>query len=387
VTTPTPTQQPPLSNRDIADVVRRAIREPDFSQHPTTQPLSTQPTDLTLSSGQYMTLGGVVAEVNGTPIYANKVLRRVYPDLHNAAQQMDEQQFEAEARDQIERGIGELEHDELDYAAAERSLDDSDKSLVYNLTAEFSRRRIIDAGGSIEVARRKALAEGDDFDSIVRDQYRTFMIQVYFQRKFGPRVEVGATQMRDYYQQNLESKFTQHAEAIFDLIKIDPAQEGSPTPYQDRQLAFSQAKQAHDRAVAGENFATLFSEYNNDPGLRILTNGTGNMGIMQRGSFSVPEVEDALWKLQPGQVTDVVQGSDGVLYIAKLESRKEGKVLPFEDELVQDSITTTLRNQQLAQLREEADQKLLSQAIVRTDDQMIDTAVDMALLNYQVWRK
>src|ERR1700683_5563556 len=54
VVTPTPTPQAPLSNRDIADVVQRAIREPDFSPHPTTQPLSTQPTELTQVSGQYM---------------------------------------------------------------------------------------------------------------------------------------------------------------------------------------------------------------------------------------------------------------------------------------------------------------------------------------------
>src|SRR4051812_21033403 len=45
------------------------------------------------SSGQYLEVGGVVMDVNGTPIYANKVLRLLDPVFAAAASQYDRETF------------------------------------------------------------------------------------------------------------------------------------------------------------------------------------------------------------------------------------------------------------------------------------------------------
>jgi parvulin-like peptidyl-prolyl isomerase len=191
--------------------------------------------------------------------------------------------------------------------------------------------------------------------------------------------------MRVYYQQHVgKPPFSEPSEVVFDVIKIDPANLHSQTAEEDRQLAFEQAKQAHDRAASGTSFATLFQEYNNDPGLSALTSGTGNMGTMERGTFNVKEVDDAVWKLQPGQVTDVIQ-ADGVLYVARMESRKEGVVRPFEDEDVQKLISMSIRRERSAPLYAEEENKLLSEAVVETKPEMVDTAAEMAMQSYRIW--
>jgi hypothetical protein len=376
----------PRTDTHISSAISSNIQTPELTHQAqaATQPAAQPPAQASLASGQYMPLGGVVAEVNGTPIFVNKVLQMVGPTLRNDARTMDEDHFELAARDEIEREIGFLESDELEFAAAERNLDDSDKRFVTDLTAQYRLQLVTQSGGSEEVARRKAAANGDDFDELLRDRYRAFMIQVYYQRKYLPLAEPGARDMRDYYAAHVQKDFSEPSEAVFDLIKIDPAQEHSDSSVEDKQLAYQQAKLAHDRAVAGTNFATLFAEFNNDPGLRILTNGTGNMGVMQRGSFNIPQIEDAVWSLQPGQTTDVIE-VDGVLYIAKLESRKIGVVRPFEDEEVQTRIYNEIRRQRIADLREDELRRLRADSITTEYPAMMQTALDIALQNYKTW--
>jgi hypothetical protein len=343
-------------------------------------PTETEPS---LATGQYMPLGGVVAEVNGTPIYVNKVLQLVWPSLRNDAKQYDAQQFAEDARTLILRQEQNLISDELFFAAAQRSLDDSDKKLATALTAHWRQDQVTQAGGSVEVARRLAASNGDNFDQLVEDKYREYMIILYRQRKFFPLLEPTAEEMRQYYQANID-QFSTAAEAVIDVLGINPQLLRSDTPEEDKQLAFDRAKQAHDRAATGETFATLFKEFNNDPGIDALTHGTGNLGSLRRGSLNVKEIEDAVWNLTPGHVTDVIN-VNGVLYLGKMESRTEGVVQPFESEDTQNKIRDTIKRQRFAKFTDIESHRLQDQSIIREDDGMIDTAVDMAVQNYKTW--
>ena len=103
-----------------------------------------------------MILGSVVVVVNGTPIYANKVLRKDIDVLRGYAKQMDIVRFEDAARAQIERTVEELVKDELEVAAAERTLDPKDIQLAHVFTTLWSQNQIAQAGGSEQVARLRA---------------------------------------------------------------------------------------------------------------------------------------------------------------------------------------------------------------------------------------
>jgi threonine synthase len=89
--------------------------------------------------------------------------------------------------------------------------------------------------------------------------------------------------------------------------------------------------------------------------------------------------------LQPGAGDGRDLELDGVLYIAKLESRKDGRVRRFEDEDVQSQISATIRQQRSAEYYQQDRQKLLSESIRIVNPQMFQTALDIAMGSFRVW--
>jgi peptidyl-prolyl cis-trans isomerase C len=350
-----------------------AIAQP--STLPSAQPelASTETsTDQTLPpSDQYMTLGTVVAEVNGTPIFANKVLRRDATVLRELAKDYDIQRFEEAARDRIDKTTDELVYDELEYAAAERELDKNDKQLAEILTEKWRQRQITEAGGSLEIARRRAAAEGEDFDDRVDDQHRFLMILLYRTRKIDPRVQVTAEEMREYYRSHLASQFTKLDKATVWILNADPADLGDD-------VALAKMKDYQRRLRSGEDFAQIAQAQNSSVFSQEQT--------IERHSFVLQNVENAIWAMQPGQVSGIITDRGGY-YLIKVDTLDRGGVQPFEDEAVQDQIRAKLRSQQLQKLQDEEMQKLRDNAVVRSDPSMIDAAVEMALQNYPKWSK
>ena len=151
------------------------------------------------------------------------------------------------------------------------------------------------------------------------------MVQINYQKKVFPKVQVTAEDMRRYYDQHLNTEFSESDQAQFRVIKISGRNMGS------RELAVDKAKELHDKALqmSDEEFGKLAGSINHDPALMKSAGRIGGGdGWVQRGSFAVQKVEDEVWKLQPGQVTDVVEVGNDSFYIARLESRKTGRVRP-----------------------------------------------------------
>jgi len=129
--------------------------------------------------------------------------------------------------------------------------------------------------------------------------------------------------------------------------------------------------------------ATLASQINHD---NYLAQRGGDVGMIQRGAYAIPEVEQAVWDTPEGKVTDVITARNAY-YLALVEQKREGRVQQFEEEQVQDTITQTLRAEQFRELREQFLQRLQQQAIIRVDPKMLEIAVEMAIQNYPQWRQ
>ncbi len=360
-------------DQTISPAVRHVVREPEKALSEGYPPVApTSPT-----SGEYMTIGGVVSEVNGTPIYANRVIRALETVLAAKAKELDPPQYAAAARALIQNQIGEFEQAELEFAAADRTLDENDKNLASQLTVMWTTQQITRAGGSREVAKKMYAADGKDFEEESKAYYRVTMRRIYYQRKIFPRLQVSADEMRHFYLKNVDNLFTEHGEAQFRLIKIDPRAVTGGRP-----AALDRARMLHDQALHGEDFGTLAERYNNDARL---ARNKGDVGVIQYGAFRLAKVEEAVWKLQPGQVSDIVEEADGSLYLAKMESRKNGKTLPFEDEKVQRQITLNLQETQMRDMRAKIRDNLLKNAVIRNDPEMMNSAIEMALQKYPAW--
>ena len=339
-------------------------------------PAATQPA-IGRSSGEYYTLGGVVAEVNNTPIYANKVLTLVQPILAAQARELDAEHFRQLADNEIKKQVFELVSAQLEYAAAERNLDSKEKEIADLMTAQWRTQQIAAAGGSLELARAQAAARGENFDELVQDQYRLNMSRLYYQKKVWPRVDVTVNAMREYYQAHRDREFTEPGTARFRLIKVDVRKQGG------REQALDKITGARARVVkAGEPFDEVARQINDDP--RLLRTG-GDLGapIAEHAFFS-DKVEQAVWATPVGQVTDVIDAGDA-FYLAKVEDKKPGHVSPFEDEDVQAKIRNLLETEQFRALRWQTQEKLRQDAILRTDQNMFNIAVDMAMQNYPRW--
>jgi parvulin-like peptidyl-prolyl isomerase len=330
--------------------------------------------DIGASSGTYQTLGGAVAEVNGVPIYANKVLRLLRSELAARAMDLDAAQFRTFARAEIIRKIQGLERDELVFGAAERSLGDDDKRLAEYIAAQWRSRQITEAGGSPEIAQRKAAADGWNFDHLVYDQYRRFMTEVYYRKKITPRIQITADDLRAYYTAHRD-EFTERAEVTFRLIKVDHRKHGG------RDAALAKAKEI--AAEAKQDFAAAAKSRNDDPRL---AKADGLEIPIQKGSYSLEKVEAALWEAPLNEVVGPVENG-AAWYIARVEGRTEAKVQAFEDRAVQDRIYKTLWGQQFRILTDGVEKKLRENAMVRDSRAMYETAIDMAMQNYARWSK
>ena len=78
-----------------------------------------------------------------------------------------------------------------------------------------------------------------------------------------------------------------------------------------------------DQARAGADFATLARDYSLD---RITGENGGDLGYFARGSLLVPEIEDAAFNMQPGELSEVIvatraDGSGTTYYIVQVVNR------------------------------------------------------------------
>ena len=238
----------------------------------------------------------------------------------------------------------------------------------------------------MEAAKRKIATDGgtgtgsaDDFDDAMRQQYRRIMQQVFYQRKVVPRIQVTAADMRDFYDAHVDRLYSQKSQAQFRVIKIDPLRIGGPDA---DAAARKRIADIRERALHGEDFATLATEENQDDWLKSRAGDPG--GWMQRDSYRNDAVDHAVWQIQPGQLTPVIE-SDGAFYLAKLEARKDGRTRPFDDPTVQDDVHNRLWEAQYAQLRGTVLAELESEAVVRRTDAMLDPAMDMVMQEYARW--
>jgi parvulin-like peptidyl-prolyl isomerase len=340
-------------------------------------PATTEPAEAAVAPDQYMILGGVVMVVNGRPIYANKVLRTDMDALKKHAKEMDIAQYEDVAREELQRTLDELVKDELEVAAAERTLDPKDIQLAHVFTTMWSQNQIAEAGGSEQVARLRAQESGESFEDQEEDQYRRYLQELYYFKVISPQIDITAEDERRYYKAHLD-QFTTPTEATIILIESDPAKLNG-----DEKAARAKLQNIRDRSLAGEDFADYAHRQNDLPGSSGAS-GNGGQMTLKPNSLVFSDVEAQVWKTPAGQISDIIEDHDA-FFIFKVLSRDEGGTRPFADRKVQEAITKRLTDLQRTERREAEIQKLEMQAIGSPEN--LEPAVEMALQNYPAWSK
>ena len=373
----------PHAPATVSPLVRQAIPGPEQIEGisiAATAPATLPATQPGLATGGYQVEGFVLATVNGNPIYAHKVLAAKEHELSVEARQLDPERFRQAAAQAIFDKLQELEKDQLEVAAANTYLSQEDKTSAELYAVWWRQRQITLAGGSVEVAKQRALESGVPFEDQVKEQHDRELVRLYYQRREVPKIHVGPADMRRYYQEHLDSEFTSHAKAKFRLIRIDVARSGGV------EQAVRKSDEILRQLKGGAEFAELAARYNDDPSL--MKNG-GDVGWVNKGEFANEDIEKAVWALHPGEFTltpvKVTSGSGTAFYLAMLEARKPGAVQPFDSSDVQQRIQDTLFGEQLRALRAKDVSDLLRKAVILPTSGALETAVEMAMQRYPAW--
>jgi len=326
-------------------------------------------------------VGFVVMEVNGKPIYSDKVLSALERPLAAEARNKSPDGFRALARQLLEQQVQLYKRDELEVAAADLALEPADKQLAQALTTQWRQQQITAAGGSLEVARQKARDGGWDFDDLVQQEYRRKLVQIFYQKRILPKVFVPPADQRAYYERNKAKEFSKPGRLKFRVIKIDPREPG----FVSNDAAYQLAQDVQKRAQT-EDFAKLADEINKD-GRGGAVGLPDSGGWVDANSYHSEKVEQAVAQLQPGQVTDVIEGEKRQLFIAKLEAIQQATEQPFDDPKVQEAIAQKLRSMQFNVLREAHVRQLESNAVTRRNEGKLDDLLELVMRKYPQWSK
>lgn len=134
------------------------------------------------------------------------------------------------------------------------------------------------------------------------------------------KVEIDGNKIEEYYQNNLEEfKVPERRHARHILLKA--GEDDSAERHQE------QAKKAEDVqkiAKKGEDFITLAKEYSEGPS----KDSGGDLGFFSAGQM-VPAFDEAVFAMQPGDISEVVKTQFGY-HIIKLEEVQPAETRPLE---------------------------------------------------------
>jgi len=364
------------------DVTAVSTPSSELAAIQTTQPVglqaATQPAAHTTSkpsSGGYMTVGAVVVEINGQPIYADKVLQSLDAEFASEAKQRDERSFRAFAESEIRNQVYRFVNDELIYAQAENTLDQAEKDLAEQLTMIWRQRMVAENGGSLQQTRAKFAADGIDFDEALKEKYRQNMTAIYIEKRIRPKVQVTAHEMRVYYDKHVNTEFSERDSVQYRLITINVAKSGGRTE------ALKRIQDIYARVQKGEDFQSLASQFNDDP--RLARSG-GLESPMQKGALKSEKLDKAVFSTPQGQLTGIIDDGNA-FYLAKIESVKAGRTQPFDDPKVQESIKNTLQKEQMEPLLQRERDKRLANGVMVPNPPLFDPVVEMAMQKYPQW--
>jgi len=191
---------------------------------------------------------------------------------------------------------------------------------------------------------QKALKQaGITEDDLKKDIERNLLINKFYQQEILEVSKVSDNELKEYYEKNKKDFLRPEAVHIRHiLIKVEPTSTDEEKAKKKRE-----AEEILKRARQGEDFAELAYQYSNDD-WRVKG---GDLGLIHRGRL-LPELEEVAFKLNPGEISDLIETIYGY-HIIKMEEKVPPTQLTFEE------IKDKLRKELEEKRKKEREEKLL----------------------------
>jgi len=198
----------------------------------------------------------------------------------------------------------------------------------------------------------------EDYKEQMREQ---LLQQKVINQEVGSKVDIGNEEVRKYYDAH-KSDFVRPEEV--DLSEIFLKTTGK-TPEQIAVIK-KKADELYKRIQNGEDFAALAKEYSQGPA----KDDGGELGEYQRGQLAKP-LEDAVFKLDKGSITNVIQTQTGFILL-KVNQHYDAGLQPLDK--VENDITNRLYAKKMEPALREYLQQMREESYIRVRAGYTDTA-------------
>lgn len=245
-------------------------------------------------------------------------------DLDNEFKQMAKEggkqaPFTPDERDQlrktainrmVDRKLVDQKIKELDIKVSEEEIRQSIEEVKKQ--NNFTQERLVEA----------LAGQGLSFEQY-KDQIRNQLERLrLMSQEVRAKVNVPLKEVMEYYQANRSRYGEQEIFKARHILIAVPQNADEAT----NKALLEKALDIQQRAQKGEDFAELARKYSDDPNA---AKDGGELGAFKKGDL-VPEMEEMVMGLNPGEVSGLVRSKGGI-HIVKLEKKYLGDIRPFDE--------------------------------------------------------
>ena len=150
-----------------------------------------------------------------------------------------------------------------------------------------------------------------DFKKRLKDQSLREQVlgrEVYY------RIQISNKEMKDYYESNEADFHRKEGVRISEILILTEGQNSD-----EIKLSKKRAEEVLEKARNGEKFDELVLEFSKGPTVRT----GGDLGLFARGQLR-QEIEDVTFNLRRGQITGILEGTDGFRIFKVTETHQAG---------------------------------------------------------------
>lgn len=261
---------------------------------------------------------------------------------------------EAEKRGQAAGDKAQLRTTALNQLIDKKLAEQKIRELDIRVSDEELRQAIDDVRKQNNLTQ-EALVAALETQGLTFDQYRSQLReQLERLRLMGQevraKIQVGEKEVREYYEANLNLFSEEMFQARHIFFRIS-----DKTPAADAKQTMAAAMSVLQQARSGKEFAELAKQYSED---QLTAREGGDLGTFRKGEM-LPEIENTVASMKPGEISDLVVTPAG-LHIIKLEKRLTSNVKTFDEakgeieELLYRKKSEERFNQWVADMRKEA---------------------------------
>ncbi|WP_422931092.1 peptidyl-prolyl cis-trans isomerase [Singulisphaera sp. PoT] len=190
------------------------------------------------------------------------------------------------------------------------------------------------ASANVYELKKKLEEKGESLDRMHDNYLRGFVAKSFIQNKLSNKLSVSLPEMREYYNEHLKD-FDQPAMVSWREIVVDFRKSGGPVESRKKALSLMA------RLSKGEPFAKVAQAESQGPNSK-----EGGLWETSPGSYAIAPVNEALEKLRPGQISQIIETPES-LHIVVVESRRAAGPASFADAEIQRKIRNSIHSNKL----------------------------------------